>query len=239
LLIVFGGLLAALSHFGVRATAALAGLGVGGIAVALAAQKTLENVIGGVSIILDQAVRAGDFLNVIDAQGTATLGTVEYVGLRSTRIRTLDRTLVSVPNGQLANVRLESMSARDKFWFHPLLSLRYQTTAEEMRSVLNGISDLLVQHPCVERNSSRVRFLKVGTSSLEVEVFAYLVARDWPHFLEMQQDLLLRMMETVEAAGAQLAIQSQTVYLASDETTQGNGMPSLPPRAKAAEKVAS
>jgi len=241
-LIVFAGVLAALHHFGVRATAALAGLGVGGIAVALAAQKTLENVIGGVSIIFDQAVRVGDFLSVTDAQGTVTLGTVEYIGLRSTRIRTLDRTLVSVPNGQLANVRLESFSARDKFWFHPTLSLRYQTTAAEMCSVLEGISNLLAQHPQVERESSRARFLKVGTSSLEVEVFAYVVARDWPHFLETQQDLLLQVMGVIEAAGARLALQSQTVYLEAGGNAQGNGAPgaaSRQSRRKMSSTVAS
>ena len=123
LLIVFAGLLAMLRHFGVDPTPALAGLGVGGIAVALAAQKTLENVIAGASLIFDQAVRVGDFLKMGEIAGT-----VDHIGLRSTRIRTLDRTVVSVPNGQIANAALETISARDKFWFHPVVSLRYDTT---------------------------------------------------------------------------------------------------------------
>ena len=93
LLVIFAGVLVTLHYFGVGATAALAGLGVGGIAVAFAAQKTLENVIGGVSLIFDKALRVGDSLKVGDTQGT-----VEDIGLRSTRIRTLERTLVSVPN---------------------------------------------------------------------------------------------------------------------------------------------
>jgi MscS family membrane protein len=99
--------LVALAYFGVDPTAALAGLGIGGIAVALAAQKTLENVIGGLSLIFDRAVRVGDFLKLGDA-----LGTVDSIGLRSTRIRTLDRTILSVPNGQIANASLETLSAR-------------------------------------------------------------------------------------------------------------------------------
>ena len=123
-LVVAAGGLVTLHYFGVDPTAALAGLGIGGIAVALAAQKTLENVIGGLSIIFDQAVRVGDFLKLGD-----TVGTVDSIGLRSTRIRTLDRTILSVPNGQIANVNIETLSARDKFWFHHFVGLRYETTS--------------------------------------------------------------------------------------------------------------
>jgi MscS family membrane protein len=122
-LVIFVGLVFGLYHFGLNSTAALAGLGVGGIAVALAAQKTLENVLGGISIIFDRVVETGDTLQIGD-----TLGIVEDIGLRSTRIRTRDRTLVSVPNGQVANVKLENLSPRDKFWFHPRISLQHDTT---------------------------------------------------------------------------------------------------------------
>ena len=124
-------LLVALYHFGLNPTAALAGLGVGGIAVALAAQKTLENVIGGISVIVDKVASVGDTLRV-----GGTVGTVEDIGLRSTRIRTLDRTLLSVPNGQIANLSLENLSARDKFWFHPKLCLRM--TRQPARWKRNG-----------------------------------------------------------------------------------------------------
>ena len=123
LLAIFVGVLATLRHFGVDPTPALAGLGVGGIAVALAAQKTLENVIAGASLIFDQAVTTGDFLKMGEVSGT-----VDHIGLRSTRIRTLDRTIVSVPNSQIANACLETLSVRDKFWFHHVVGLRYETT---------------------------------------------------------------------------------------------------------------
>ena len=128
-LFVLAGLLFTLHYFGINPTTALAGLGVGGIAVALAAQKTLENLIAGISLITDQAVRVGDTFKLVD-----DVGTVEEVGLRSTRIRTLDRTLVSVPNGQIANMSLETLSARDKFWFHPVIGLRYETTPVQLKS---------------------------------------------------------------------------------------------------------
>ena len=191
-------MLVALHYFGIDPTAALAGLGIGGIAVALAAQKTLENVIGGLSIIFDKAVRVGDFLKLGD-----TLGTVDSIGLRSTRIRTLDRTILSVPNGQIANANIETLSARDKFWFHHFLGLRYETTAGQMRTVIDGIGAYLAAHPTVDRSEPiRVRFFRFGPFSLDIEVFAYLEASDWEAFLETQQELLLDIMEIVERSGA-------------------------------------
>ncbi len=222
ILAIFVGMLVVFHYFGVKPTAALAGLGVGGIAVALAAQKTLENVIGGISIIFDKAVRVGDFLNT----GT-TMGVVESVGLRSTRIRTMDRTVVSVPNGQLANVQLENLSLRDKFWFHPNIGLRYETTEQMIRSIVEGISSLLAEHPHVERTSARVRFLRFGASSIDIEVFGYVFARDWPQFLEVQQELLLRIMTIVESAGAQIAFPSQTMYLATDSRSYPKRSPAF------------
>lgn len=207
--LLFGGLLFVLYHFGIEFTAALAGLGVGGIAVALAAQKTLENVIGGVSLIADQALRVGDFINLGDIQGT-----VEDVGLRSTRIRTLDRTLVSLPNGQIAGMRLETMSERDKFWFHPIIGLRYETTLAQLRSVLNGIRAFLGQHPNLEPSSVRVRFIRLGTYSLDVEVFAYVFAHDWSNFLEIQEELLFAVIDIVQKSGTAVAFPSQNLYVA-------------------------
>ena len=208
LLIVFAGLLVTLSYFGVNPTGELAGLGVGGIAVALAAQKTLENVLGGVSLVLDQAVRVGDTLKVDD-----TVGTVVEVGLRSTRIRTLDRTLVSVPNGQIANMRIENLSARDKFWFHPILHLRYDTSSPQMQALLNGIRDLLAESSNVEPHSIRVRFLRFADSSLDVDVFAYVLARDWSQFLEIQEGLQFQMMKCIESTGVRIAFPSPNIYL--------------------------
>jgi MscS family membrane protein len=208
-LLIFGGLLATLRHFGVDPTPALAGLGVGGIAVALAAQKTLENVIAGASLIFDQAVRVGDSLKV----GTIE-GTVDHIGLRSTRIRTLDRTVVSVPNSQIANLSLETFSARDKFWFHPIIGLRYETTPDQLRTVVNAITQLLRDHQSIESPSVRVRFVRLGASSLDVEVFAYAYARDWPQFLELQEQLLFGVTDIVSRAGTEIAFPSQTMYLA-------------------------
>lgn len=209
-LIVFGALIVVLRNLGIDPTPALAGLGVGGIAVALAAQKTLENVIAGASLIFDQAVRVGDSLKMGDVQGT-----IDHIGLRSTRIRTLDRTVVSVPNSQIANTSLERLSDRDKFWFHPIVGLRYETTPKQLHAVLDGITQLLHEQPGIEAESVRVRFFRLASFSLDIEVFAYLVARDWNHFLEIQEQLLFGLSEVVRNAGTSMAFPSQTMYLAS------------------------
>ena len=211
--------LAGLYYFGINPNATLAGLGVGGIAVALAAQRALENVIAGASLIFDGAVRVGDLLKVGE-----TLGTVEDIGLRSTRLRTFDRTVFTVPNGQIANVSLENFSARDKFWLHHFVGLRYDTTAPQMCLVVEGVGGLLAQNPHVEQSSARVRFLRFGPSSLDLEIFAYILARDYVHFLEIQNELLLRLMAVVQAAGTQIALQTPILAISAPTASRENGV---------------
>jgi MscS family membrane protein len=210
-LVICAGVIAALAYLGIDATAALAGLGIGGIAVALAAQKTLENVIGGFSLVFDKAVRVGDFLKLGD-----TFGTVDRVGLRSTRIRTLDRTIVSVPNGQIATANIETISDRDKFWFRHVIGVTYGTTPEQIRTIVSRVRELMLGQTGVELESVRARFFRVAPSSLDIEIVSYIFARDWPAFLEIQEGLLLRIMEIVEETGTSLAFPSQTVHLADD-----------------------
>jgi MscS family membrane protein len=221
-LILAAGVLVLLFYFGVDPTAALAGLGIGGIAVALAAQKTLENVIGGVSIIIDKALRVGDFVKIGDMSGA-----VDYIGLRSTRIRTMDRTILTVPNGQIASVNIETLSVRDKFRFYHVLSLRYGTSSSQIRQVIEGVHALLLRQPSVDSTEAvRVRFIRFGVSSLDIEVAAYLLRPGWEEFLETQQLLLLEMLAIVERAGASLALPSQVLHLA-DRGTPAEELPWL------------
>jgi MscS family membrane protein len=210
-LVICAGGIAALAYLGIDATAALAGLGIGGIAVALAAQKTLENVIGGFSLVFDKAVRVGDFLKLGE-----TLGTVDRVGLRSTRIRTLDRTILSVPNGQIATANIETFTDRDKFWFRHIIGVRYGTTPAQMRQIVTRVRELLLGRTGVEIDSVRARFFRVAPSSLDIEIVSYVFAADWPAFLEIQEELLLRIMEIVEEAGTTMAFPSQSVYLTDE-----------------------
>ena len=208
-LAVFAGLLVGLHYVGVNPTAELADIGIGGIAIALAAQKTLENLISGISLIFDRAVRVGDVIRVGD-----THGTVEDIGLRSTRIRTLDRTLIMVPNGQIGNMTIEGISSRDKFWFHPMLTLCYDATSAQMHTVLDGLRRLLKESEYLEFESIRVRFLHLGLCSLDIEIFAYVLARDWNQFLEIQETLLLAILDCVESSGVRFAFPLQSVAAA-------------------------
>ncbi len=196
---------------GINIAAVLTGLGIGGIAVAFAAQKTLENLFGGIMIISDQPIRVGDFCQAGDH-----MGTVVNIGLRSTRLRTLKRTVVSVPNGQLAVMSLENFTMRDKIWFHHTLRLRCETKADQLRYILAEIRKMLYEHSKVESPSARIRFIGFGNSSLDLEVFAYVLETEYEHFLHIQEDLLLRIMDIIEASGSGLAFPSQTTYLAGD-----------------------
>jgi MscS family membrane protein len=186
-------------------TAVITGLGVGGIAVAFAAQKTLENLFGGVMIISDQPIRVGDYCKAGEFQGT-----VEDIGLRSTKLRTLNRTVVSVPNGQLATMSLENFTLRDKILFHHKLQLRYDTSADQLRYVIAEIRKVLYEHPKVETATARVRFTGFHVSAVELEVFAYVLETVYENFLAIQEDILLRCIDIVEKSGTTFALPSQT-----------------------------
>jgi len=223
-LIVAIAVLAALNSFGFNVTAVLAGLGVGGIAVALAAQKSIENLFGGVTLYADQPVRVGDFCRFGD-----TVGTVEDIGLRSTRIRTLNRTTVAVPNAEFANLHLENFSKRDKFWYHPTIGLRYETTPDQLRYILVEVRRMLYAHPKVDPTPARVRFTTFNAYSLDLEIFAYILTSDYDGSLEVAEDLNLRIMDIVAAAGSSFAFPSQTTYLE-------NGQPLDAERSRDAER---
>ncbi len=181
-------------------TAALTGLGVGGIAIGFGAQKTIENLFGGIMVISDKPIRVGDACKVGEF-----VGTVEDIGLRSTRIRTLDRTVVSVPNGQLALMILENYAQRDRFRFYHTIGLARTTTTEQLREVLTRIQALLEAHPKVEPLSARTRFIRVSSAALDVELHAYVFERDYPAFLAIQEELLLGAMDVIEACGVSFA----------------------------------
>jgi MscS family membrane protein len=216
-------LLVLLQNLGINVTALLAGLGVGGIAVALAAQGALENLFGGLTLMTDRPVRVGDFCRFGDR-----IGTVEDIGLRSTRIRTLDRTVVTVPNKQFASIQLENFALRDRIWYHPRLGLRYETTPDQLRYVLVEIRRMLYAHPKVNPDPARIRFLGFGAYSLDLEVFAYVEVTDYGEYLEIAEDLNLRVMDIVAAAGTGFAFPSQTTYVEKGTGTD-------PERARQAE----
>lgn len=202
-------LVALLSELGYPVASLIAGLGIGGLAIALAAQKTVENLFGAFSIAADQPFVEGDFVKVEDF-----VGTVESIGLRSTKIRTLDRTLITLPNGRLAEMRLESYAARDRLRLACTLGLVYATTGEQMRTVLLGCEQVLRAHPKIWPETVVVRFKELGESSLNIEVMAWFQTADWAEFQLIRQDVLLQFMDVVAQAGSAFAFPSRTLYIA-------------------------
>jgi MscS family membrane protein len=209
--IVVFGVIAILGAVGVDITTGLAALGIGGLALALGAQKTIENFVGSVTLITDQPIRVGDFCKVGD-----TMGTVEKIGMRSTRIRTLDRTLVTIPNGEFSSSKIENFAHRDRFWFHPIISLRYESTPDQIRYLLVELRAILYAHPMVTSDPARVRFIELGADSINLEVFTYVKATTFDEFLEVKEDLLLRIMDIVGESGSGFAFPSQTIYFGKD-----------------------
>jgi MscS family membrane protein len=202
---------AVLQNLGFNVTGLLAGLGVAGIAVALAAQKTLENFFGGITLIADRPVQVGDFCRFGDR-----VGTIEDIGLRTTRVRTLDRTVVSIPNSQFASLQLENFARRDRIWLSTTLGLRYETTPDQLRHVLVELKRLLLAHPKVTPDPARIRFAGFGAYSLDLEIFAYVDTADINEFLAIREDVFLRIMDVVQASGTGFAFPSQTLYTAPD-----------------------
>jgi MscS family membrane protein len=200
--------MAFLSELGYAVTSLIAGLGIGGVAVALGAQKTLENLFGAFSIGADQPFLQGDTVRVGDV-----IGTVEAVGLRSTRIRTQERTLVTIPNGKLADQQIESLAARDRLLLNSPLRLVYGTSAAQLRAILQGVEAALREQPKLYPDGVTVRFVGWSESSLNVEVTAWFATTDWNEFLGIRQELLLRFMEIVERAGSAFAFPTRTVHL--------------------------
>jgi MscS family membrane protein len=211
-LVVVIGVLGVLGTLGVNISAAVAGLGVGGIAVALAAQKTIENLFGGATLFADRPVRVGDFCRY---QGE--VGTVEEIGLRSTRIRTLDRTIVTVPNSEFSNLMLENFAVRDRMRLFTMVGVRYETTPDQLRFLLARLREILVAHPRVTEDPARVRFVGFGACSLDLEVFAYVNTADWSEFLAIREDLYLQFMDAVNEAGTGFAFPSTTTYVGRDD----------------------
>jgi MscS family membrane protein len=206
--------MAGLSVFGIlgfNMSTALAGLGIGGLAIGFGAQKTIENLFGGVSVLGDEVIRVGDICKFGDRTGV-----VEDIGLRSTRVRTEERTLLAIPNGTVATINVENFSRRDKILFKTILTLHLETSADQLRYVLSEIRQVLETHPKIDPKNIRVRLTDLAPTSLNVELLCYVLTQDFNEFAEVREELLLRIMSFVEDSGTSLAIPSQTLYLSGD-----------------------
>jgi MscS family membrane protein len=206
----------ALQRFGVPVAGLIAGLGVGGLAIALAAQSTLENFIGGIILYADQPVKVGDFCKFGERRGV-----VEDVGLRSVKIRTLDRTIVTVPNADFAKLQLENLAERDRVLLRENLRLRYETTRAQLEAVMSECEAMLQTHDRLAEEPLRVRFIGFGEYYLEIELYAYAMTDAWPEFLEIREDVLLKVMDIVERSGTRLALPTEMHYEGGQEASVG------------------
>lgn len=198
--IVAMGVVAAMQHIGFNVTGVIAGLGVGGLAVALAAQKTVENLIGGIMLVADQPVRVGDLCRF----GTQ-VGTVEDIGLRSTRIRTAERSVVSIPNAVFSSTEIENYSRRDRIRIGSSFFLRPDTSSEQVRAVLDAAGQGLRELDKIESGSVQVRLIRLGPTGPEIEVTAYVRTTDADEFGAVRERAFLGVLDAIAAAGASLA----------------------------------
>ena len=213
LLIMLLGSLFWLSNMGVNISTVLAGLGVGGLALALALQKPLEDMMGAFTLFTQAPIRVGDLCRY-----GSIMGYVEDIGLRSTLIRTLTNTLVHIPNARIAIMEIENLSARTKIRYWPTLRLRYDTTPEQLRTVLNNIVEMLEQHERVHDEPVRVRFADFDEDAILIKVHAFMKTTDFPESLEIGEDLNFRVMEIVHSAGAKFALPGKSIYLEGEST---------------------
>lgn len=189
----------------------LAGLGIGGLAIALAIRPTLENLIGGFIIYIDKPVRVGDFCNF----GNFT-GTVERIGIRSTEIRAMDRTIISIPNAKFADMEIINWAQCDQMLINAVIGLRYETTPDQLRFVLAKIREMFHAHPRINNDTIRVRFSGYGASSLDISVRVYANTREWNDFFAIKEDVLMRINDIVSQSGSSFAFPSQTLYMGED-----------------------
>jgi len=205
-ILAFGGQI-----IGLPILSVLAGLGIGGLAVALALRPTLENLVGGVMLYIDRPVRIGDFCSF----GNQT-GTVEGIGIRSTKLRALDRTVISVPNAQFADMQIVNWAECDQMLINETIGIRYETAPDQLRFLLSQLRRMLHAHPRIDSDTVRVRFTGYGESALNISIRVYAATREWNDFFAIREDVFLRIYDLVTEAGTGFAFPSQTLYLGRD-----------------------
>lgn len=197
-----------LQNLGVEVTALLAGVSVGGVAVALAAQDTISNLFGSLTIFTDRPFQIGDWV-IIDG---STEGVVEEVGFRSTRIRTFGKSVISVPNAKVANSTVDNMGQRTHRRLRLDFGLRYDTTPAQMRAFLAQVEQMLRARDTIWKETVEVRFTNFGDSALEVMVYTFFDVPDWSTELSEKQEVLLRIMEIAQEVGVDFAFPSVSLY---------------------------
>ena len=208
MVLVFIVIIMGMDNAGYNVSTIIAGLGISSVAIALAAQKTLENLIGAITIYIARPVQPGDFCRFGD-----TVGTVEEIGLRSTSLRTLDRTLVVIPNASFAAGEIENFSVRDSIRFHRMLGLRLATTPDQLRFMLARLRELLYAHPAIISASISVRLFNINDYAYMVRLDSRVNSSDFQQYLAIAEDINLRIIDLVVESGTFFAYPSQTIMV--------------------------
>ncbi|MDX1992122.1 MAG: mechanosensitive ion channel family protein [bacterium] len=197
-----------IQEWGYDVSGLVAGLGLGGLALSLAAQDTLANVFGFIAIVGDRPFDVGEYIVTPDVEGV-----VERVGLRSTRVRRLDQALISVPNNKLANSAILNWNKLEKRRVDYILNVTYDATSSDLRHLLTHLRDLLKTHPNVEPDSIVVYFIEFGNDGLKILVRCYLTIPDWGQFTAEKEQINLQVMDIVRDLGLSVALPSRSVYI--------------------------
>jgi MscS family membrane protein len=221
-IVVMAGLMA-IQTFGYPVTGVLASLGIGGLAFALAAKDTVSNIFGSLMIIFDRPFHVGDWIKAGDLEGT-----VEEVGFRSTKIRTFAKTLISVPNNIIANMALDNYSRMPKRRIRLTVGVSYDTTPKQMREAVRRIRELLKTHPAIDQEFFLVNFTDFGASSLDIMVYCFTTTTVWGDYLDAREDVCLKIMDTLEELGLEIAFPSTTVYLRQEDSSPVAALPETP-----------
>ncbi|ADV45917.1 mechanosensitive ion channel family protein [Nitratifractor salsuginis] len=208
-LIIFTGLVSVLYNFGINVSAFLASLGLGGLAFALAAKDTAANLFGSIALMLDQSIKIGEWIKVNGVEGI-----VEDIGMRTTKIRTFEKSFVVVPNSIVANTNIENFSRRGIRRIKMSIGLTYDTPGETIRQIAEEIREMLQTHPGIAHDQTlMVRFDRFNPSDLGIFIYTFTNTSDWEKYLEIREDINLKIMEIVEKNGTDFAFPSQSIYV--------------------------
>ncbi len=212
--------LMAIQNFGYPVTGIVASLGIGGLAFALAAKDTVSNIFGSLMIIFDRPFHVGDWVKAGDMEGT-----VEEVGFRSTKIRTFAKTLIAVPNNIIANLPIDNFSRMPKRRIRLTVGVSYDATPTQMREAVSRIRELLKTHPAIDQEFFLVNFTDFGASSLDIMVYCFTTTTVWGEYLDVREDVCLKIMDTLAELGLDIAFPSTTVYLRQEDTEAAEVIP--------------
>jgi MscS family membrane protein len=206
------GVIVILNYLKVNVTALIAGISIGGLALALAAQETVKNLIGSVMIFIDRPFQIGDYIVTKSASGT-----VEEVGFRSTRIRSAENSVLTIPNGTLANMVIDNFGLRVYRRYKTDLTLTYNTSSENITAFVEGIKTIIAEHPKTRKEGFQVHFNNLSASSLDILLIVYFQVADWTEELESRQDLLLSILKLAKEIGVEFAYPTTSVHLVNPD----------------------